>query len=425
MIKRDAYLNRFVSCMGNDSVKVITGIRRCGKSYLMNTIFYDYLLSSGVEASHIIRFAFDSASDLEKIGEDLIEIQIHGKKVDYHKFMNYIKESISAEGQYYLLLDEIQLLDAFEFVLNGYLAMGNMDIYVTGSNSKFLSSDVITEFRGRGDEIHILPLAFSEYYGYLGGDMERRLEEYMTFGGLPRCVLAKNEEEKMAYLAAQLEKTYLKDVIDRNKIKNTEALSELFDILASGISAPTNPSKLEKRFQSEKKISLSADSIGKYIGCLKEAFILDRAVRYDVRGKAYIGTPYKLYFEDLGLPNAKLNFRQVEFTHLMENVIYNELRFRGYRVDTGMVEIREGSSRKQLEVDFVANKGSRRYYIQSVYDIHDEEKFVQETRSLDNIADSFKKIIVIDRPIVARYTDKGYLMLSLSEFLLNQDSLDM
>ena len=425
MIKRDAYLNRFVSRMGNDSVKVITGIRRCGKSYLMNTIFYDYLLSSGVEASHIIRFAFDSASDLEKIGEDLIEIQTHGKKVDYHKFMNYINESISAEGQYYLLLDEIQLLDAFEFVLNGYLAMGNMDIYVTGSNSKFLSSDVITEFRGRGDEIHILPLAFSEYYGYLGGDIERRLEEYMTFGGLPRCVLAKNEEEKMAYLAAQLEKTYLKDVIDRNKIKNTEALSELFDILASGISAPTNPSKLEKRFQSEKKISLSADSIGKYIGCLKEAFILDRAVRYDVRGKAYIGTPYKLYFEDLGLRNAKLNFRQVEFTHLMENVIYNELRFRGYQVDTGMVEIREGSSRKQLEVDFVANKGSRRYYIQSAYDIHDEEKFVQETRSLDNIADSFKKIIVIDRPIVARHTDKGYLMLSLSEFLLNPDSLDI
>ena len=425
MIKRDVYLNRLVSRMGNDSVKVITGIRRCGKSYLMNTIFYDYLISSGVEASHIIRFAFDSASDLEKIGEDLIELQIHGKKVDYHKFMNYIKESISAEGQYYLLLDEIQLLDAFEFVLNGYLAMGNMDIYVTGSNSKFLSSDVITEFRGRGDEIHILPLAFSEYYGYLGGDMERRLEEYMTFGGLPRCVLAKNEEEKMAYLAAQLEKTYLKDVIDRNKIKNTEALSELFDILASDISTPTNPSKLEKRFQSEKKISLSADSIGKYIGCLKEAFILDRAVKYDVRGKAYIGTPYKLYFEDLGLRNAKLNFRQVEFTHLMENVIYNELRFRGYQVDTGMVEIREGSSRKQLEVDFVANKGSRRYYIQSAYDIHDEEKFVQETRSLDNIADSFKKIIVIDRPVVARYTDKGYLMLSLSEFLLNPDSLDI
>ena len=425
MIKRDEYLNRFASRMGNDSVKVITGIRRCGKSYLMNTIFYDYLLSTGVEASHIIRFAFDSALDLEKLGEDLIELEVRGRKVDYRKFMNYISGCISSEGRYYLLLDEIQRLDAFEFVLNGYLAMGNIDIYVTGSNSKFLSSDVITEFRGRGDEIHVLPLAFSEYYGYLGGDMERRLDEYMTFGGLPRCVLAKSEEEKMAYLTAQLEKTYLKDVIDCNKIKNTEALSELFDILASGISAPTNPTKLERRFQSEEKIRLSADSIGKYIRCLKEAFILDRAIRYDVKGKAYIGTPYKLYFEDVGLRNAKLNFRQVEFTHLMENVIFNELRFRGYQVDVGVVEIREGSSRKQLEVDFVANKGSSRYYIQSAYDIHDEEKFAQETKSLDNIADSFKKIIVIDRPVVARRTDKGYLILSLSEFLLNPDSMDM
>ena len=424
MIKRDEYLNRFVSRIGNDSVKVITGIRRSGKSYLMNVIFYDYLLSSGIEASHIIRFAFDSALDLGKIGEDLIELEIHGRKVDYRKFMNYIGSCISSEGQYYLLLDEIQRLDAFEFVLNGYLAMGNIDIYVTGSNSKFLSSDVITEFRGRGDEIHILPLSFSEYYGYLGGDVERRLDEYMTFGGLPRCVLAKSEEEKMAYLTAQLEKTYLKDVIDRNKIKNTEALSELFDILASGISTLTNPTKLEKRFQSEKKINLSADSIGKYIGCLKEAFILDRAIRYNVKGKAYIGTPYKLYFEDIGLRNAKLNFRQVEFTHLMENVIYNELRFRGYQVDIGMVEIREGSSRKQLEVDFVANKGSNRYYIQSAYDIRDEEKFAQEAKSLDNIADSFKKIIIVDRPIVARRTDKGYLMLSLSDFLLDSNSLD-
>ena len=425
MIKRDVYLNRLISRMGNDSVKVITGIRRCGKSYLLNNIFYDYLLSSGIEASHIIRFAFDSAADLNKLGEDLIELEIQGRKVDYRKFMNYIGSRISPEGQYYLLLDEIQRLEAFEFVLNGYLAMGNIDIYVTGSNSKFLSSDVITEFRGRGDEIHILPLAFSEYYGYLGGDMERRLNEYMTFGGLPRCVLAKSEEEKMAYLDAQLEKTYLKDVIDRNRIKNTEALSELFDILASGISGPTNPTKLEKRFQSEKKLSLSADSIGKYIGYLKEAYILDKAIRYDVKGKAYIGTPYKIYFEDIGLRNAKLNFRQVEFTHLMENVIYNELRFRGYQVDIGMVEVREGSSRKQLEVDFVANKGSSRYYIQSAYDIYDEAKFAQETKSLDNIADSFKKIIVINRPVVAGHTDRGYLMLSLSDFLLNPASLEM
>ena len=338
--------------------------------------------------------------------------------------MAYIAEQTERGGKYYLILDEVQRLESFELVLNGYLSKGNMDIYVTGSNSKFLSTDVITEFRGRGDEIHVMPLAFSEYYRYASGSIERCLDEYMTYGGLPRVALANDDEERMSYLSAQMEGTYLKDVIERNKIRSTEELEELLNILASGIAALTNPSKLEKRFKSEKKAKLTADTIGKYIGYLQEAFIVDKAMRYDVKGKAYISTPYKIYFEDMGLRNARLDFRQVEFTHLMENAVYNELRYRGYKVDVGSVELREGDARKCLEVDFVANRGSMRYYIQSAYDIPTDEKFVQETKSLDAIPDSFKKIIVVNRNIVPRHTEKGYLVLSLSDFLLSENCLE-
>lgn len=424
MINRDLYLEELKSRMWNDSVKIITGIRRSGKSFLLNSIFYEHLISSGIKEDRIIKFAFDSATDLAKIGEDLIELEKNKRKVNYKKFISYLETLISSKERFYLLLDEVQRLEAFEYVLNGYLSMGNIDIYVTGSNSKFLSSDVITEFRGRGDEIHVMPLSFSEFYGYLKGDVSKRLSEYMTYGGLPRTVLAQSDRQKMKYLSSQLEKTFIKDVVERNNIRNTEELNELMNFIASGISTLTNPAKLEKRFISEKKVLLSVDTISNYIKYLQDAFIIDKALRYDVKGKSYISTPYKVYFEDTGLRNAKLGFRQVEFTHLMENTIYNELRYRGYKVDVGVVETREKNQRKQLEVDFVANEGSQRFYIQSAYDIYSEDKLLQETKSLDNISDSFKKIIITERSIVRHHNDKGYLFLSLEDFLLNQDSLN-
>ena len=424
MINRDLYLEELKSRMWNDSVKIITGIRRSGKSFLLNSIFYEHLISSGIKEDRIIKFAFDSATDLAKIGEDLIELEKNKRKVSYKKFISYLETLISSKERFYLLLDEVQRLEAFEYVLNGYLSMGNIDIYVTGSNSKFLSSDVITEFRGRGDEIHVMPLSFSEFYGYLKGDVSKRLFEYMTYGGLPRTVLAQSDKQKMNYLSSQLEKTFIKDVVERNNIRNTEELNELMNFVASGISTLINPSKLEKRFMSEKKTHLSTDTISNYMKYLQDAFIIDKALRYDVKGKSYISTPYKVYFEDTGLRNAKLGFRQVEFTHLMENMIYNELKSRGYKVDVGVVETREKNQRKQLEVDFVANEGSQRFYIQSAYDIYSEDKLLQETKSLDNISDSFKKIIITERSIVRHHNDKGYLFLSLEDFLLNQDSLN-
>ena len=411
--------------MWNDSIKIITGIRRSGKSFLLKNIFTEYLYSIGVNKENIIIFSFDSALDLSLIGEDLVELEKQKRSVDYKKFLNYISPLILPSQRYYMILDEVQRLDSFEFVLNGYLSMGNIDIYVTGSNSKFLSSDVITEFRGRGDEIHLMPLSFSEFFNYSpDADVSRKLDEYMTYGGMPRVVLTNGEEAKMNYLSSQLEKTFLKDVIERNNIRNTEELDELVNIIASGISSLTNPLKLENRFLSEKKVKLSANTISSYIRYLKESYILDQAFRYDIKGRAYISTPFKIYFEDVGLRNAKLDFRQVEYTHIMENVIYNELRFRGYKVDVGIVNTRENDVRKQLEVDFVANCGNQRYYIQSAYDIADSEKMVQETQSLDHIDDSFKKIVVVNRNIVPKRNDKGYLFISLSDFLLNADSLN-
>jgi uncharacterized protein len=426
MIQRPIYLERLKNRMWNDSIKIVTGIRRSGKSFLLKNIFIDYLLSIGVQEKNIITFSFDSAIDLATIAEDLVELEKQKRNVDYKKFIAYINPLITPTEKYYMILDEVQRLDSFEFVLNGYLSMGNIDIYVTGSNSKFLSSDVITEFRGRGDEIHLLPLSFSEFLNYSPNpDISKKLDEYMTFGGLPRAVLTIGEEAKMNYLSSQLEKTFLKDVIDRNNIKNTEELDELMNIIASGISSLTNPTKLENRFLSEKKIKLTADTITSYIKHLKESYILDQAFKYDIKGKAYISTPFKIYFEDIGLRNAKLNFRQVEYTHLMENVIFNELKFRGYKVDVGFVNIRENNLRKQLEVDFVANSGNQRYYIQSAYDIADEAKLQQETKSLDYINDSFKKIVVVNKSIVSKRNDKGYLFISLADFLLNQDSLKL
>lgn len=428
-IKRDKYLEMFQIRRHNGFIKVITGIRRCGKSYLMNDIFYEKLRQEGVDESHIIKFAFDSAEDLLLIGEDLQDLFINKKKVDPKKFMTFISQRMIDNDMYYLLLDEVQNLGCFEAVLNGYLRKKNMDVYVTGSNSKFLSSDVLTEFAGRGDEIHVLPLSFSEFYANYQDGLDYAFDDYMIYGGLPAVALMKTSEQKSSYLKTQLQNVYLKDLVERNNLNSDENIGELLDIIASGISSLTNPTKLANTFKSIKNTSLSALTIDRYITYMQQAFILSKVNKYDVKGKKYINTPYKIYFEDVGLCNARLDFRQIEETHLMENIIYNELRYRGYNVDVGFVETRENIDgtlkRKQLEIDFVANQGNKRYYIQSAYDIPNEEKMKQETKSFDNIDDSFKKIIVVRNSIKPRRNEKGYLIVGLKEFLLDPNSLEL
>lgn len=428
-IKRDKYLEMLQIRRHNGFIKVITGIRRCGKSYLMNDIFYEKLRQEGVDESHIIKFAFDSAEDLLLIGEDLQDLFINKKKVDPKKFITFISQRMIDNDMYYLLLDEVQNLGCFEAVLNGYLRKKNMDVYVTGSNSKFLSSDVLTEFAGRGDEIHVLPLSFSEFYANYQDGLDYAFDDYMIYGGLPAVALMKTSEQKSSYLKTQLQNVYLKDLVERNNLNSDENIGELLDIIASGISSLTNPTKLANTFKSIKNTSLSALTIDRYITYMQQAFILSKVNKYDVKGKKYINTPYKIYFEDVGLCNARLDFRQIEETHLMENIIYNELRYRGYNVDVGFVETRENIDgtlkRKQLEIDFVANQGNKRYYIQSAYDIPNEEKMKQETKSLDNIDDSFKKIIVVRNSIKPRRNEKGYLIVGLKEFLLDPNSLEL
>ena len=428
-IKRDKYLEKLQIRRHNGFIKVITGIRRCGKSYLMNDIFYEKLRQEGVDESHIIKFAFDSAEDLLLIGEDLQDLFINKKKVDPKKFMTFISQRMIDNDMYYLLLDEVQNLGCFEAVLNGYLRKKNMDVYVTGSNSKFLSSDVLTEFAGRGDEIHVLPLSFSEFYANYQDGLDYAFDDYMIYGGLPAVALMKTSEQKSSYLKTQLQNVYLKDLVERNNLNSDENIGELLDIIASGISSLTNPTKLANTFKSIKNTSLSALTIDRYITYMQQAFILSKVNKYDVKGKKYINTPYKIYFEDVGLRNARLDFRKIEETHLMENIIYNELRYRGYNVDVGFVETRENIDgtlkRKQLEIDFVANQGNKRYYIQSAYDIPNEEKMKQETKSLNNIDDSFKKIIVVRISIKPRRNEKGYLIVGLKEFLLDPNSLEL
>ena len=428
-IKRDKYVEMLQIRKNNGLVKVITGIRRCGKSYLLNELFYNKLIKDGIKKDHIIRFAFDSAKDLLLIGEDLQENIIQKRKVNPKKFMNYISQKIVDQDTYYILLDEVQNLDCFEVILNSYLRQNNLDIYVTGSNSKFLSSDILTEFRGRGDEIHVLPLSFSEFYASYNEDKTYALDDYMIYGGLPAIVSMKTPEQKISYLKTQLKNVYIKDLVERHNLNSDENISDLLDIIASGISSLTNPSKLSNTFKSVKHEILSPTTINNYIDYMQEAFILSKVKRYDVKGKKYIDTPYKIYFEDIGLRNARLDFRQIEETHLMENVIYNELRYRGYNIDVGVINTRETtnnlSERKQLEIDFVANQGNKRYYIQSAYDIPDEEKMNQETKSFDKVNDSFKKIIVINKDIRPRRSEKGYLIISIKEFLLNPNSLEL
>ena len=425
-IKRDSYLEQLINRKGNGLIKVITGIRRCGKSYLLNTIFYNHLLNDGVKEDHIIKFAFDSADDLAFIGESLIKIEKEKRKVDPEKFIAYIRSKINDNGLYYLLLDEVQMLDCFESVLNGYLRKDNMDVYVTGSNAKFLSKDIITEFAGRGDEIHMYPLSFAEFMTAYHGDKYKGLTEYMMYGGIPLVVLRQNENEKVKTLENLFGELYITDIVKRNKIKNQSELEELLNILSSSIGSLTNSEKLKNTFRSVKKSHITANTIRKYIACFEDSFLIESAKRYDIKGKAYIETPQKYYFTDLGLRNARLNFRQFEQTHAMENVIYNELKLRGFNVDVGVVPIAERNEegkvvRKQLEVDFVCNIGSKRYYIQSAYSIPDADKKAQEVRPFVKIEDSFKKIIITKDIVPASYDENGVLTVNIYDFLLDKN----
>ena len=428
-IKRDYYLQKLIDRKQNGQIKVITGVRRCGKSFLLNTLFYRHLRESGVADNHLIRFAFDSADDLLKIGENLIEIQRENRKVDPVKFINYISSLMTNQEQYYLLLDEVQLLDAFEAVLNGYLRKSNLDVYVTGSNAKLLSSDIATEFAGRGDEVHMYPLSFSEFMSAYNGDRYMGLSEYMLYGGIPLVVLRENPADKSAVLSSLFNEIYIRDIVQRNKVRNKGELEDLLNFVSSSVGSLTNPEKLKNTFHSVKKSRITSATIIKYLHFFEDSFLLEAAKRYDIKGKAYIETPQKYYFTDPGLRNARVNFRQYEPTHLMENVIYNELRMRGYNVDVGIVPVTEKNDqgkliRKQLEVDFICNLGSARYYIQSAYSIPDSEKRVQETRPLRKIDDSFRKIIVTGDAVPAQYDENGILTVNIYDFLLDKHLME-
>lgn len=429
-ISRDTYLSALISRKGNGLIKVITGIRRCGKSYLLNTIFYNHLISEGVSEDHIIRFAFDSADDLASIGESLIQLEKENRKANPEKFLAYIRNQIKDKNTYYLLLDEVQMLDCFENVLNGYLRKEYMDIYVTGSNAKFLSSDIITEFAGRGDEIRMYPLSFSEFMTVYPGDKYEGLTQYMMYGGIPLVVLRQNENDKARTLQNLFEEIYISDIVKRNKLKKQGELEDLLNILSSAIGSLTNPEKLKNTFRSVKNSTITTVTVNKYLKCLEDAFLIESAQRYDIKGKAYIETPKKYYFSDLGLRNARINFRQFEQTHAMENVIYNELKMRGFNVDVGVVPIAERNEdgkvvRKQLEVDFVCNLGSKRYYIQSAYSLPTEKKQEQECRPLRKIDDSFKKIIVTKDIVPTAYDENGVLTMNIYDFLLDRTALEM
>ena len=415
-IKRDKYLNDLINRMHNGMIKVVTGIRRCGKSYLLFNIFKNYLLEQGVPSSHIITIELDQRKNKKYRDPDVI--------------LDYIESAIEDDEKYYIMLDEVQMLQEFEEVLNSLLHIANADIYVTGSNSKFLSKDVITEFRGRGDEIHIYPLTFKEFMDAYDGDMYHGWVEYVVYGGLPLTVTMKTEEQKISYLINLFKETYLKDIIERHNIEKTQELEDLINILASAIGSLTNPPKIEATFKSAVQSTVSLNTIRQYIEHLEGAFIINKANRYNVKGRKYIGTPLKYYFEDVGLRNARLGFRQVEETHLMENIIYNELRSRGYSVDVGVVEKRgiteEGKEyRKQLEIDFVANLGSKRYYIQSAFSMPTEEKRIQEKASLINVNDSFKKIIIVKDVVNVTRDEDGITTMSIYDFLLKENSLEL
>ena len=410
-IKRDIYLNKLISRKKNGLIKIITGIRRCGKSYLLDPLFKNHLLESGIKADHIIKLELDKEENK--------------KYRNSYELNEYIKSQIKDKDMYYILLDEIQMVDGFESVLNGFLYERNLDVYVTGSNSKFLSSDIITEFRGRGDEIKVFPLSFAEYVEAFKGDKQDAWNEYVLYGGLPLILSKKTDEEKSKYLKDLFDQTYIKDIIERNSIQRVDILDSIINMLASSVGSLTNPKKIYDTFVSNGEKEISSNTVNSYIKYIEDSFIVNKSDRYDVKGKKYIQTPQKYYFTDIGLRNARLNFRQQEENHIMENIIYNELLLRGYNVDVGVVELREGNQRKQLEVDFVCNLGNKRYYVQSALNLDTREKTIQEERPLMNINDNFKKIIVVKDTMKHWITEEGILVIGIQEFLLDKNSLDL
>ena len=410
-INRDSYLKKLIDRKENNLIKIITGIKRSGKSYLLDPIYKNYLLDNGIDNNHIIKIDLDLRANKKFLDPDYLD--------------NYVRNSIRDEKVYYCLLDEIQNVPDFESVLNGFLKIPNLDVYVTGSNSKFLSSDIITEFRGRGDEIRVYPLTFSEFLSAFDGTKEEAWNSYIMFGGLPLILNQKTDEQKRNYLISLFNTTYLKDTIERNNINRVDVLDSLINLLSSSIGSLTNPKKISDTFISNSFKDVSINTISSYLNCLLDSFIIEKVERYDVKGKKYISTPSKYYFSDIGLRNARINFRQMEENHIMENIIYNELLSRGYNVDVGVVEVREGNIRKQLEVDFVCNQSDKRFYIQVALNLDTREKTIQEEKSLLNINDNFKKIIVVKDNILKWYTEEGILVIGLQEFLLNKNSLNL
>jgi len=410
-IKRDRYLKQLIDKREDGMVKVITGIRRCGKSYLLDPLFKDYLLENGVASDHIIKIELDRAinkkyhSDAELLESDILRL-------------------MKDDDTYYVILDEIQLVEDFEFVVSGLLHEPNIDIYITGSNSKFLSTDIITEFRGRGEQIHVNALSFAEFYSASGQDKYDAWNEYLTYGGMPLVVSKRSDVEKSSYLKNLFEQTYISDIVERNRIKRLDIMDTIVNILASSVGSLTNPQKIYETFKSNGEKEISINTVNSYLSFLEDAFIVKKALRFDVKGRKYINTPQKYYFSDLGLRNARLNFRQQEESHLMENAIYNELIMRGFNVDVGVVEIREGNKRIQTEVDFVCNLGGNRYYIQSALNLATPEKTIQESRSLNHIPDNFKKIIVVKDYIKPWKTEDGILVLGIIDFLLDESSIE-
>ncbi len=415
-IKRDVYLNKLKRKENNGLIKVITGVRRCGKSFLLFNLFHNYLTQKGIDEDHIIEIALDDRSNKDLRDPD--------------NMLKYVKGRITDKQTYYIILDEIQMLNEFEDVLNSFLHIKNADVYVTGSNSRFLSSDVITEFRGRGDEIRVYPLSFKEFFSVYEGTTDEAWDDYFNYGGLPLTLMYDTPEDKANYLTSLFNKVYLSDIVDRHKIRNQDELDELVNILSSAMGSYTNPTKLAKTFKSVKNKVISDKTLKKYIDYLQDAFLISKAVRFDIKGKRYINSPAKYYFEDVGLRNARLNFRQTEENHIMENIIYNELRIRGYHVDVGIVEVfgkndEHKTTKKQFEVDFIATKGSEKYYIQSAFSISNADKLQQEQNSLKNIDDSFKKIIVVRDNIKVRRNDYGIVIMGIFNFLLDENSLNI
>ena len=415
-IERKLYLDKVVESRHNGMIKIITGVRRSGKSFLLFDLFADWLEAEGVSSDHIIKIDLENRRNKSLRNPDNLLEFIDSKMID--------------KEMYYILIDEIQLVDEFEDVLNSYLKIKNADVYVTGSNARFLSKDVITTFRGRGEEIKVFPLNFREFMSVTDKNTELAFEEFMTYGGLPQVLEYKSEERKAEYLKALFAETYITDIKERYNVKHDEELEILLDVISSNIGCLTNPSKLANTFQSEKKVKLSDKTIKNYLDYICDSFLVEKSQRYDIKGKKYIDTPYKYYFVDLGLRNARLNFRQLEKTHMMENIIYNELRVRGFNVDVGIVPLvirDENGNQKRVsyEVDFVANKGNRRYYIQSAYRLDSDEKVAQEQNSLRNVDDSFKKIVIVGNPILVERDNNGITTMSVYDFLLKENSLEL